>query len=115
MKMIIAGSRGFTHYKMVKDTMNNLPLNDGINEIVCGMAQGADMLGAKWAKEHHIAIKLFRAEWSKHGRRAGYLRNVDMGEYADEAIVFWDGKSRGSKMMIDIMNRLNKPVTVVRY
>lgn len=115
MKMIIAGGRDFNNYEMLKEVMTNLPPNEGVDEIVCGMASGADMLGHMWAKDHRIALKEFPAQWGIHGRRAGYLRNVQMGEYADEAIVFWDGESRGSKMMIDIMNRLNKPVTTVRY
>jgi hypothetical protein len=38
-----------------------------------------------------------------------------MGEIADSAIVFWDGKSPGTKMMIDIMNNFNKTVKIVRY
>lgn len=38
-----------------------------------------------------------------------------MAEYADAAIVFWDGKSRGAKNMIDEMKKLGKPVKLVFF
>ena len=38
-----------------------------------------------------------------HGKKAGYLRNVDMAEYADALVAFWDGKSKGTGHMIDIV------------
>ena len=38
-----------------------------------------------------------------------------MGDVADSAIVFWDGRSKGSKLMIDIMHELKKPVVAISY
>lgn len=35
-------------------------------------------------------------DWSL-GKGAGHKRNTQMAEYADGAIIFWDGKSKGSK------------------
>lgn len=38
-----------------------------------------------------------------------------MGDYADELIAFWDGKSTGTKDMIEYMQKLKKPVEVIIF
>ena len=37
-----------------------------------------------------------------------------MAEYGDALIAVWDGKSRGTQNMIDIMKAFGKPVYVFR-
>lgn len=113
--IIVAGSRGFNDYELLKKTLDSILISGKLCRIVSGTAQGADQLGERYAIERKQLIKRFPADWEKYGKRAGYIRNKEMGEYADAAIVFWDGKSRGTKMMIDIMKELGKPCKVVLY
>ena len=113
MKVIIAGGRTFYDMEKMNEGMNAYP--GEVTEVVCGMARGADSCGKYWVKGKNIPVAKFPAQWDKHGRSAGYKRNVEMAEYADEAVVFWDGQSRGSMHMINIMKEMGKPVTVVRY
>lgn len=56
--------------------------------------------GERWADAHGIPIERYPADWTKYGRGAGPLRNREMAEKADAALVIWDGVSRGSKSMI---------------
>ena len=84
-----------------------------ISEVVCGLARGADTLGKEWAVRHNVQVKDFPADWNKHGKAAGPIRNAQMGQYADAAIVFIWNDSRGSKNMIETMKRLKKPCYVV--
>ena len=102
-KVIIAGSRSFQDYPILKEYANFKLSNirDAI-EIVSGGAKGADMLGERYAKEKGYSLKVFPADWERHKNAAGYLRNVQMAEYADALIAFWDGKSRGTMHMIQI-------------
>ena len=84
-----------------------------IKEVICGGARGADSYGETWAISNQIPIKYMLADWEKLGKAAGFIRNHQMGDYADELIAFWDGESSGTKDMIDYMNSLNKPVQIV--
>lgn len=113
MKVIIAGSRTFNNYDLLVKTLQEENLI--IEEVVCGGARGADTLGAEWAKENGVPIKYFYAEWEKYGRAAGFIRNHEMGDYADYLIAFWDGKSRGTKDMIDYMQQLGKHGKVILF
>lgn len=102
MKTIIAGSRHITSQVEVLKAILQVPFQ--ITEVVCGAARGVDMLGAQWAnqcRKPSVPVKYFHAAWDTHGKAAGPMRNVQMAEYADALIAVWDGKSRGTKHMID--------------
>ena len=114
-KVIIAGSRDFNDINLLTAKADFYLSNKSDIEIVSGTARGADTLGVQYAIEHNYHIKEFPANWNKYGKKAGYLRNLEMAKYADACIVFWNGTSRGTKHMIDIANKLNLPLRIVRY
>lgn len=113
MKVIIAGSRNFNDYKLLYHICNKeLTTQD---EIVSGTAKGADRLGELYAKEIGLTISQFPADWDLWGKSAGYKRNVEMAKYADGLIAFWDGKSKGTKHMIDIAKQHKLKVKVIMF
>ena len=116
-KVIIAGTRDFNDYALLKKDVDYFlqDFNPSKIEIVSGNARGADKLGERYAKEHNLPVKLFPANWDKYGKRAGYLRNQEMANYADVLIAFWDEKSKGTKHMIDIAKKQGLTVIVVGY
>ena len=77
------------------------------------MARGADTLGEQYAKERGIPIRYFPADWQTLGKSAGYQRNVQMAQYADALVAFWDGRSKGTKHMIDTAQRFKLDIRVV--
>ena len=83
--------------------------------IVSGHASGADSLGEKFAADHNLQCELYPADWDKHGKAAGPIRNAEMAEVADALIAFWDGQSRGTKLMIDLARKKGLQVAIVRY
>lgn len=100
MKVIVAGCRGYhnrTHVEMVLDL--HLAMGD-ITEVISGGASGVDRLGEQWARKNKIPVAHFYADWSK-GKSAGPKRNSRMAEYGEVLIAFWDGKSRGTRDMIE--------------
>lgn len=112
-KWIVAGSRTFQNYPLLCAELDKI--KNEIGEIVCGEARGADTLGLTYAYDNDIKIKGFPADWERYGKSAGFIRNDEMAAYADKAIIFWDGKSVGSKDMIDKMEKLGKEVRVIYY
>ncbi len=113
MNIIVAGGRDFNNYDLLSVTLDRMFKN--INPvIVCGEARGADLLGRRYAIEHNLSILSYPANWSL-GKRAGFIRNEAMAKVANGLIAFWDGKSHGTKHMIETMQKLNKPVRIIRY
>lgn len=115
MKIVIAGGRDFNNYSVLKSCLDSMRQEVQINEIVSGNARGADELGETWAKANYIPIKLFPADWDRYGANAGFIRNAQMGEYADGLLAFWDGNSKGTAHMIKTMKFANKPYVVFNY
>lgn len=116
-KVIIAGCRDFTDYELLREKcdyhLQNLRLEDIV--IVSGHASGADSLGERYAQERGFQLETYPADWQAHGRAAGPIRNAKMANVAHALIAFWDGKSRGTKNMIDTAKKHNLQVAVVRY
>lgn len=110
MKTIVAGSRSMTDYRVLQDAIKQLPWIP--TAIISGAARGVDRLGECYAEQKDIPLEQFPADWSRHGGRAGYLRNVQMAESAEACLVLWDGHSRGAKMMMDIARRKGLPLVV---
>jgi hypothetical protein len=113
MKLIIAGSRGIKSLETIRRALKfSKILKKDITEIVSGKARGVDSLGEEIAAIHGIKVKEFPANWDMYGKRAGYLRNDQMANYADILLAVWDGKSKGTKHMIDLMRKRNKTVVI---
>ena len=115
MKVIIAGGRDFDDYNLLHQTCEKMLVRQTDVEIVSGTARGADTLGEKYANEKGYPIKRFPANWNEYGKSAGYKRNSEMAEYADALIAFWDGKSKGTKHMIDLAKSNGLRVKVVIF
>lgn len=116
-RVIIAGSRGFKDYSLLSRKMYKLLQNKYglVNiQIVSGGAQGADKLGEYFAERMNFGLVRFPADWEKHGKAAGMIRNKQMAEYANALVAFWDGLSKGTANMIEEMKKLNKPVRVIK-
>lgn len=127
-RIIIAGSRTFADYKPAEKTLYNI-LNEKVlpnfdtdlTEIVSGGAMGADKIGEKFGYDHNITVRVFPANWTLHGKRAGFIRNEEMAIYAADKdyegvlIAFWDGISKGTENMINLAKRYGLRVFVVDF
>lgn len=114
-KLVVAGSRSFTNYELMRIKLNKLRESIGDFEVVSGKARGADSLGERYAKEYSLPIAEFPADWDRFGKSAGFKRNEQMAQYADAVIVFWDGKSKGSQHMINIAKNKDLPLREIIY
>ena len=125
LRIIIAGSRDFNDYELLKksaiEIITKKTMLPDLTRIISGGARGADTLGERFANEMGLEISRFIPDWEGLGKRAGYVRNAEMAKFASEddsygvLIAFWDGQSRGTKHMIDLAKRYGLEVHVVNY
>ena len=111
MRVVIAGSRDITDYVRLCKLIERSGFE--ITEVVSGMARGVDRMGQRWAVAHGVPIKEMPANWEKYGkRRAGPIRNRAIAEYCDAGIILWDGKSPGTRDMMNQLRNRDLPFVV---
>lgn len=125
MNIIIAGSRNFDDYRLLKNTVSDYIEENQVNNtqqirVISGGAKGADRLGECYAFDNGYSVIRFQALWGVYRKSAGPRRNNEMAKFASESgsgtlIAFWDGESRGTKNMIDTARRYGLHVIVVEY
>ena len=106
MKVAVIGSRGLA----VANLEKYLP--PGTTEIVSGGAKGVDISAREYSAVHSIKLTEFLPEYEKYGRSAPLKRNISIIKYAELVLAFWDGKSRGTKFVIDNCKSMGVPVRV---
>ena len=79
-----------------------------IKLVIGGKARGADTIGENWAKKRKLKFKGFPANWNKHGKRAGPIRNQQMLDEGKptHAVAFWTGKRDNIGGTADMTRRL---------
>jgi hypothetical protein len=129
MKLIIAGSRSIKSYSTVRAAILESGLwerHKRAIEVVSGKAKGVDTLGEIFASKADLKLHEKPADWDDidvpgavirynwegkpYNALAGHWRNEEMAQFADEALIVWDGKSTGSLDMLHRMIALEKPV-----
>lgn len=92
MKIIVSGGRDFSDYEHVKRSLDILASKIEISEIVQGGASGVDSLAKRWAEENYVECTEFKADWDRHGRAAGPIRNEEMAKEGDILARFPGGR-----------------------
>jgi len=110
-RILVTGSRTWDLYGPV---FIALSLFGPETVVVHGGAKGADSLAEDAAKQLGFQTEVHFAQWDKHGRRAGILRNEEMLDTSpDLVLAFWDGASRGTRHCIDSARIRGIPVQVI--
>ena len=118
-KCLVVGSRTIFDYNLTKKHLDFLLQGKDDVEIVSGGANGVDKLAKRYAVEHNLKYKEFPALWHKHGRSAGYKRNIQMHEYISQfpnriCVAFWDGASKGTQHSFDLSKQYNNEIVIVK-
>ena len=107
MRLAIVGSRNIKEVNIAA----HIPV--GVTEIVSGGAKGVDSLAQMFAEENGLRFTAFLPQYERYGRSAPLKRNEQIAAYADTALVFWDGNSRGTAHAIRCFEKLKKPIKIV--
>jgi predicted Rossmann fold nucleotide-binding protein DprA/Smf involved in DNA uptake len=107
MKLAIIGSRN----------IESINIDDYVKEkpdvVISGGAKGIDTIAWAWAVDNGIEIEVIRPDYNKHGRGAPLRRNEVIVQKANKVLAFWDGKSHGTKFVIDYAKKIGKEVEVI--
>lgn len=110
MKVAVIGSRGLT----IDDLGKYLP--EDTTEIVSGGAKGVDADAREYALSHNIKLTEFRPDYKRYGRGTAPLkRNLQIIEYSDIVLAFWDGTSKGTKYVINNCRKMGVKVRVYTF
>lgn len=110
MKVAIVGSRDYRDMRRVREYLETL---DHDTVIVTGCAIGVDAWARSISRTLDMRCEVYTADWQKHGRAAGPLRNTEIVSACDRLVAFWDGKSRGTADSIAKAKAAGKPVMVI--
>ncbi|MBQ8249486.1 MAG: DUF2493 domain-containing protein [Clostridia bacterium] len=102
MKVAVVGSRTLT----IDNLGSYLPSET--TEIVSGGAKGIDTCAREYATANNIKLTEFLPEYERYGRAAPLARNKKIVEYAEVIVVFWDGKTNGTKMILEYCEKRGK-------
>lgn len=106
MKVAVIGSRNL----VVQNLGKYLP--EETMEIVSGGAKGIDTCAREYALAKGLKLTEFLPDYKRYGRGAPLKRNLQIIDYADCVLAFWDGQSRGTKFVIEHCKVQNKPVRI---
>lgn len=109
MRVAIVGSREYPQCRLVVRYVHRMELDD---VVVSGGALGVDYTAESAAKDRGMDAHIYRANWKLHGRRAGFIRNKQIVDYADRVVAFWDGSSSGTAHTIQLTRLARKPLEV---
>lgn len=126
LKLIIAGSRDINvtpelaiavlkhAEKFVEDNLALFAHLDDDVEFVTGCADGVDQVSILIEQaDPSVRVHKFPAAWNTHGNAAGPIRNAQMADFADAALIICFKDSKGSLNMAEQMRRRNKPYKLI--
>jgi hypothetical protein len=102
MRVLVCGSRDWTDRKVIRRELEKLPPD---TTIITGGASGADTIASIIAKELHLQVRTFYADWQRYGRAAGPRRNRQMltDSKPDLVLAFYDpATSKGTLNMVSL-------------
>ena len=132
MNVIIAGGRKFSQKNLLYNVCDYLLQNLDDITIISGTASGADSFAIDYAKDRGYKLIEKPAPWNdikgkppkeirwnsrgeKYWIRAGEFRNIEMAEIGNILILFWDGKSKGSRNMLQEADKRGLKIRIIKY
>lgn len=117
MRVLVCGDRKWTDPGPIKQKLVELGCPAYVTHLIEGEANGADKLSKQVALELGLPedrILRYPADWDKHGRAAGPIRNREMLKLGNPHVVLafherpWD--SKGTVDMVEIARARHLPV-----
>lgn len=115
MRVLVCGGRDFGSFDRVCQVLDDLHKETRIGVVIHGAARGADLLAAAWASQRKVAHMPFAADWHKHGRAAGPIRNKWMLEEGKPDLVIAFPGGNGTAHMVRIAREAGVEVREITH
>ena len=99
MRVLVCGGRDFSDSAALYRKLDWFARKHLVDVVIEGDARGADRMAGYWARKRRIENLKFPADWGRWGKRAGYVRNVEMLEKGKPDVVLAFPGGRGTEMM----------------
>jgi len=99
-KLAVVGSREYPNLQEVRKCLDTMREHVLCLMIITGGAKGVDKTAEEWALGYGVPCKVIRPV-DPTDKFSYLLRNVEIITQADMIVIFYDGKSKGSKFVID--------------
>lgn len=111
MRILVTGSRSWPTPETVFEALDELKPTLVIHG---GCPTGADAFAEQWCLRTGTEQDVHPAEWSVHGRRAGFLRNRDMVREGPDLVLAFRLRSgsKGTQMTIDLAREAGLKVKI---
>jgi len=110
-RALFAGSRDWTDEAPVRAVIDALP-TDAV--VIHGAARGLDAIVDRLARGRGLAVEAYPADWNRHGKGAGPIRNqrmIDEG-HPTEGYAFPLSSSKGTWDMVRRLRAAGVPTTI---
>jgi len=114
MRVLVTGGRDFDDRALLTDALDRLHAQHGFTVLIHGDASGADRLSGEWAASKGIQVEARPADWKKHGRAAGPIRNSQMLDEQPELVIAFPG-GKGTADMVRKAKQAGLEVMMVSY
>lgn len=111
--VLVCGGRDYADRSSLYVVLNAAHSANPIKRLIAGGANGADALAVDWARSKNIPHTMFNADWEKHGRKAGPLRNQEMLDRGKPDIVIAFPGGRGTADMKKRAKAAGVPVVTI--
>ena len=114
MKVAIVGSRSIRYNPILPETLFRcfVHIFGKPTKIISGGAKGIDSFAEDFAHVYNIELQVFKPDWAKYGKKAGFIRNEDIIKNCDICLAIWDGKSHGTKHDIELCEQYKKDLVL---
>lgn len=111
-RVLVCGGRDYANARVLNAVLRGL--NPPATCIIHGAYTGADDLAARFAKKNHLGEAPFPADWGKHGRAAGPIRNQQMLDEGQPHLVIAFPGGTGTADMVRRAKAAGVPVIEVK-
>ncbi len=101
-RVLVCGGRSFECARSVLGALNDIYREEGVAAVIEGGAKGADCDAGLWADALDIEHLRFSAQWDKHGKAAGPIRNRQMLDEGKPDLVLAFPGGKGTANMVKL-------------